>query len=224
MGRGRTATSHVAYYFKRALIMSPSCRQLPFSTTKSLSALAPVAVAIVAMFAGAHAYAASFGHSRIVSKPGKPLAIDVPVVQLSDQDVATLTLAPAPVAAWTQAGLTPPVDLSSLSVRLADGITSGKRVIQVRSAQEFSGSVADLLLDVGTASGQQRYQVSLLANPGAPMVPVAQSTGTDGGGTSAGNTAVVAAQPTLASIRVNRGDTMFSIARRNAVEGVSVYQ
>ncbi|MBP6018840.1 MAG: hypothetical protein KA735_05060 [Burkholderiaceae bacterium] len=202
--------------------MSPSRRLLPSFTPTSLSKLAPIAIAMVAMLAGPDAYAASFGHSRILSKPGKPLAIDVPVLQLDDQDVATLTLAAAPVAAWKQAGLTPPVDLGSLSVRLADGIAQGKRVIQVRSTQAFSGSVADLLLDVGTASGQQRYQVSLLANPGAPAVPLAQSAGSGSGATSPGS--AVAGQPAQASIRVNRGDTMFSIARRHAVEGVTVYQ
>lgn len=203
--------------------MSPSRRLLPSFTPRSLSKLAPVAIAVMVLLTGPDAYAASFGHSRMLSKPGKPLAIDVPVLQIDDQDVASLTLAPAPVAAWTQAGLTPPVDLGSLSLRLVDGVAPGKRVIQVRSTQAFSGSVADLLLDVGTASGQQRYQVSLLANPGAPVVPLAQSTVAASSGAAALGAAVVG-QPAQASIRVNRGDTMFSIARRHAVEGVSVYQ
>ncbi|NYT64960.1 hypothetical protein H0A58_03125 [Alcaligenaceae bacterium] len=206
--------------------MSPSRRLLSSAKPMPLTQLAPVAIAIMAMLAGSNAYAASFGHSRILSKPGAPLAIDVPVIQIDDQDATTLTLAPAPVEAWTLAGLTPPVVLDSINVRLADGLATDKRVIQVRSSQPFSGSVADLLLDVNTASGQQRYQVSLLANPGAPVVPLVQPglTASGGAGTGSASGVAVVGQPAQANVRVNRGDTMLSIARRHSVEGVSVYQ
>ncbi|HWL29891.1 MAG TPA: hypothetical protein VNQ97_13380, partial [Burkholderiaceae bacterium] len=109
-------------------------------------------------------YAASFGHSRIVSALGHPLRIDVPVHQLTPDDLRSFNVTTAPAAAWAQAGLTPPVDLTSISLDLADGYTPGSKVIQLRSTEPFDKPVADLLLDVRTASGQQRYQVSLLTH------------------------------------------------------------
>src|SRR5690606_12005018 len=113
---------------------------------------------------------------------------------------------PAPASAWAQAGLVPPVDLASLQLQLVDGFAPGSKLIQVRSDHSFNKPVADLLLDVRTATGQQRYQVSLLtrAPSGAVTIPQADVPQT--------------------TIRVRRGDTMFAIAKRHAVPGVSVYQ
>ncbi|PLC49498.1 hypothetical protein CR159_12910 [Pollutimonas subterranea] len=147
------------------------------------------------------AYAAGFGHSRITSKLGQPLRIDVPVKQLSADDLRSIQVSPAPAAAWVQSGLTPPVDLGTLQTRLADGLTPGSKVIQVRSTQAFDKPVADLLLDIRTASGQQRYQVSLLTH-----------------------SSTMAKAGVSRSIRVRQGDTMFDIAQRHAVPGVTVYQ
>src|SRR5690606_9579189 len=112
------------------------------------------------------AQAASLGHARVVSALGEPLLINVPIIELTADDLRTLAVSPAPEAAWAQAGLTPPVDLKTLQLRLADGYTPGTKVVQLRSSQVFDKAVADLLLDVRTASGQQRYQVSLLTQGG----------------------------------------------------------
>ncbi|MGB6103958.1 MAG: FimV/HubP family polar landmark protein, partial [Pusillimonas sp.] len=158
-------------------------------------------------------YAASFGHSRLVSALGQPLHINVPVTQLNADDLRSFSASPAPAAAWEQAGLTPPVDLDSMQVRLADGYAPGSKLIQVRSGQAFNKPVADLLLDVRTATGQQRYQVSLLTHARPDAVAPAQQGGTD---------AASSAPPTV--IHVRRGDTMFAIAQSHAVPGVSVYQ
>lgn len=184
-----------------------------------------MAAGAVALLLCSHAYGATFGHSRILSAPGKPLAIDVAVRQLSEADAAALVLRPAPAAAWAQAGLTPPVDLDSLTVQLANGIAPGSKVIQVRSTQPFTRPVADLLLDLNTASGQQRYQVSLLAQGTAPAIRAPATSGTaiqtPPASTSLGSDG---AQPTNEIIAVKRGDTMLSIARRNAVADVTIYQ
>ncbi|WP_158238298.1 FimV/HubP family polar landmark protein [Pollutimonas nitritireducens] len=161
-----------------------------------------VGVLATALLMCTTAHAAGFGHSRILSTLGQPLRIDVPVKQLSAEDLRTLQVSPAPAAAWAQAGLTPPVDLGTLKTRIADGLTPGSKVIQVSSSQAFDKPVADLLLDIRTASGQQRYQVSLLTH---------SSTSAKAGGVSR-------------SIRVQQGDTMFDIAQRHAVPGVTVYQ
>lgn len=160
------------------------------------------------------AYAATFGHSRVVSAPGQALRIDVPVGQLSPDDLRSLSVAPAPAAAWSEAGLTPPVELSTLTAQLADGHAPGSKVIRLRSSQPFNKPVADVLLDIHTASGRQRYQVSLLTrtDAGIDLAAVASPEGAAPGST------------TGASIRVKAGDTMFAIARRHAVRGVSDYQ
>jgi pilus assembly protein FimV len=188
------------------------------SNTKPL-----VGALAAALFMCSTSYAASFGHSRIVSALGQPLRIDVPVSQLTPDDLRSLNVVPAPASAWTQAGLIPPVDLASIDLHLADGYTPGSKVIQIRSTEPFDKPVADLLLDVRTASGQQRYQVSLLTHASQDAIRSA-------GGVSQGSRVGDAAgSPTdqrvlRGMIRVKQGDTMFAIARRHAVRGVTVYQ
>ena len=192
-----------------------------------VSRIKPLVVAVSAtMLMCSTAYAASFGHSRIVSEPGQPLRIEVTVAQLSADDQRSLVVVPAPAAAWAQAGLRPPVDLASLQVNLKNGISPDSKVIQVSSIQPFDLPVADLLLNVLTATGQQQYQVSILtrAKPGAPGF------GQDAVNKSSRASGAVGAQNAAArrasqgAIRVRRGDTMFAIARRNAVPDVTVYQ
>src|SRR5690554_6305261 len=108
------------------------------------------------------AFAASFGHARITSVQGQPLVIQVPVRDLSPADVQTLSAQPAAAGDWAQAGLTPPVALDSLQVSVEPGMRPEGRTLRVRSDLPFSGPLADLLLDVRTASGMQRYQVTLV--------------------------------------------------------------
>jgi len=164
------------------------------------------------------AYAASFGHSRIVSGLGQPLGIDIPVSQLSADDIRSLAVTPAPLSAWQQAGLTPPVALSDMRLQVVDGYTAGIKVIQLRSSTPFDQPIADVLLDVRTAAGQQRYQVSLLAHGGAVSAAAQRSSSLrDPSGAAASTQAGY-------TIKVRRGDTMFAIARRNAVPDASIYQ
>jgi len=164
------------------------------------------------------AYAASFGHSRIVSGLGQPLGIDIPVSQLSADDLRSLAVTPAPLSAWQQAGLTPPVALSDMRLQVVDGYTAGIKVIQLRSSTPFDQPIADVLLDVRTAAGQQRYQVSLLAHGGAVSAAAQRSSSLrDPSGAAASTQAGY-------TIKVRRGDTMFAIARRNAVPDASIYQ
>ncbi|MFW7342751.1 FimV/HubP family polar landmark protein [Pollutimonas sp. H1-120] len=176
-----------------------------------------------ALLACSTSYAASFGHSRVVSALGQPLRIDVPITQLSPDDLRSLAVRPAPAADWKQAGLVPPVDLASLQLRLIDGYTPGTKVLQLRSSQVFDRPVADLLLDVRTASGQQRYQVSLLTQAGPQSLAAQRSSALRASGQSAGGQDGIQQVPQK-SIHVKPGDTMFAIALRNAVPGVSVYQ
>lgn len=187
--------------------------------TPSISLLT---AAIVAGFlAAAPVQAAKFGHSRLVSAVGEPLRITIPVTELSAAEAESLRIVPAPVSSWADAGLTPPVDPATLNGRLDDGYAPGAKVIQVWSDQVFSKPIADLLLDIHTSSGVQRYQVSLLARGGAAAVQAPLTDGVKTQGQSAGSASdVIVPAPLL----VRRGDTMFAFARRHAVQGVTVYQ
>ncbi len=199
---------------------SPSAK-LIFKTKPLMGALT------AALFICSAAQAASFGHSRIVSAPGQPLRIDVPVSQLSADDLRSLSVRAAPAAAWAEAGLTPPVDLGGLQARLADGFAPGSKVIEVRSSQTFDKPVADLLLDVRTASGQQRFQVSLLthASPDAIRPAAAAYRGPSGAYEPAvGAWTGESSSRQRTAIRVKPGDTMFAIAKRHSVPGVTIYQ
>ena len=71
---------------------------------------------------------------------------------------------PGPPADWSRGGLTPRVPHDSLTVSVGPDVRAGgRRVLRVGSGQAFAGNLADLLLDVRTATGEQRYQVSLVA-------------------------------------------------------------
>ncbi|HEX7388340.1 MAG TPA: FimV/HubP family polar landmark protein [Castellaniella sp.] len=180
------------------------------------------------MAAPAAAQAADFGHARLASSAGQPLRIIVPLTHLTVADLHALSAKPAPATAWAQAGLTPPVALDTLSVLVAPGPgADSARVLRVQSPEPFSGTLADLLLDVRTATGSERYQVSLVA-PGPTLASGAgAASGAAGvpGGAAVGSAAAKhTRQQSRESIRVRTGDTMFAVARRNPVAGVSVYQ
>lgn len=179
--------------------------------------------ALVAGILTSSAYAASFGHSRLVSRSGQPLRIDVPVTQASAAELASLQVSPANPQAWRDAGLTPPVDLSSLRIRVTQGMAAGTHLLQVSSDQVFNQPIADLLLDVHTSTGTQRYQVSLLAQGGGAVIHAPAVQG-DKQPSRQGEGSTAPQSPVLDTIPVRLGDNMFIIARQNAVSGVTVYQ
>ena len=170
------------------------------------------------------AHAASFGHSRIVSGVGQPLHIEIPVTELTEQEIQTLRARPAPAQAWRDAGMTPPVALESMRLALLDGHRPGTKIIQLRSDQPFSQPIVDLLLDVQSASGQQRYQVSLVASVDTTAVRLAVEQGIGNLDGAAAIGAPAGSDIAGKQIRVRQRDTMFAVAERNAVRGVTVYQ
>lgn len=189
-----------------------------------------VGILIAASLGVSVAQAASFGHSRMLSGPGQPLHLEIPVTQLTPQEIQSLRAVPAPPEAWQAAGMTPPVPLDSMRLVLLDGFRPDVKVIQLRADQATDQPVIDVLLDVRSASGQQRYQVSLLAHADTHAVQRAQTAATD----SARHPRVIDGRAASApatghpaagrQIQVRPGDNMFAIAGRNAVQGVSVYQ
>ena len=188
-----------------------------------------LSLALASVLAAPAAQAASFGHARLASAVGQPLVIVVPVTQLTVADLQSLSARPAPAAAWSQAGLTPPVALGSLSVAITTGPGSkSARVLRVQSTEPFSGTLADLLLDVHTATGSERYQVSVVGPGPAGGVEgtaaAAQGAASSLHGSAVGTTAKTGRFAAVRVIRVHTGDTMFAVARRHSVAGVSVYQ
>lgn len=173
------------------------------------------------------AQAANFGHSRIVSALGEPLHLEIQVTQLTPQEVDTLRATPAPAEAWHDAGMTPPVPLQSMRLLLLDGYRPDVKVIQLRSDRRFDEAIVDVLLDVRSVSGQQRYQVSLVAQADTQSIQRASS---DAGRNlraidGLGLPEQASTHPAAGrQITVSAGDNMFAIARRNAVQGVTVYQ
>lgn len=172
-----------------------------------------LALASVGLVAGMQAaQAATVGHARLVSGPGEPLRIVVPVHDVPASEAETLRVSIPQAPEWAAAGLSPPVALDTLGFDISPGFAPNTRVITLRSGQPFNTPVVDLLIDVSSASGRQRHQVSLLAPAGASVSPPATaSTGSDAGAQGR-------------QVRVREGDNLFGIARRNAVPGVTIYQ
>ncbi|AOB39102.1 Tfp pilus assembly protein FimV [Bordetella parapertussis] len=172
---------------------------------------------VLALGAGATgAEAARLGHARVVSPPGAALQVVVPLLELSADDLATLQVSLADEAAWRQAGLTPPVPLSSATVRIEPGADASRRNVRISSSQPPAGNAVDVLLDLRSGAGQRQVQVTTILVPprgsAARVAPASVGTPAPAGQASAG------------SIDVRRGDTLFGIAQRNAVAGASVYQ
>src|SRR5690625_6408571 len=92
------------------------------TVTRASFRLPLLAAVFVAGMACTSVHAATLGHSRLVSAVGEPLRITIPVTQLSASEAQSLQVSPAPMSSWAQAGLTPPVDLTTLQARLEDEI------------------------------------------------------------------------------------------------------
>lgn len=162
--------------------------------------------------------AATFGHARLDNTAVSGLDVRIPINNLTAADINVLAASAAPASQWQANGLNPPVDLNSLRFNILSTDKSGSSVLQVISDQAYQDSIIDLLLNITTASGIEPYQVSLIVPPSAKSSQI-QST------KSAQKDVVGTIAKTKAkSINVRSGDNMFAIAKRNAVDGVSVYQ
>lgn len=148
------------------------------------------------------AHAVKQGHGRLVSTPGNPLEITLPITDLTAEDLRLLKVEVASPALWTQSGLTPPVALDQLRVSTKPGFRPDGRFILVQSTQPSNREVVDLLLTISTASGSRQLQVSLL-QPEFATVQLASS---------------------RTSVKVLPGDTLYGIAQRNLVPGATIHQ
>jgi pilus assembly protein FimV len=142
-------------------------------------------------------WAAKPGHGSVMSPAGAPLSLEIPLYELTPEDVAILKVSVAPQQAWLAAGLTSPAPLETLSVSIEPGFSAGSRRLVVRSSQAVNRPVVDVLLDVSLATGRLTVQSSYLV-----LVSTAPS----------------------GSVVVAPGDTLSGIAQRYAVAGADLYQ
>ena len=156
------------------------------------------------------ALAAKVGHGRVVSAPGQPLQISLPILGLNAQDQQVLQVKVAPEVQWSKAGLTSPVALDSLTITLRPGQSADAREVLISSNQISTRSPVDILLDLTTATGASLIQSSYLVLLPADLAVIGQY--------SATNTS------RAGPMRVSTGDTLYGIAQRHAVSGADVYQ
>lgn len=142
-------------------------------------------------------WAAKPGHGSVMSPAGAPLRLEIPLYDLTSEDVAGLKANVAPQQAWAAAGLTSPAPLETLSVSIEPGFSAGSRRLVVRSSQSVNRPVVDVLLDVSLATGRLTVQSSYLV-----LVSTAPS----------------------GSVVVAPGDTLSGVAQRYAVAGADLYQ
>lgn len=184
------------------------------------------ALLLAGMLAAAPVSALEIGHSRFVSAPNQVFKLDVGIRQISPEESLSLKVTPAPLSAWQQAGLTPPVDLDSLKAVIERDGQGQVRRIRLSSEQMFSGSVADVLLQIQSDSGQFLHQVSVLAPAPVAVKAVAQPQAAYRAPVSvqASASSSVSSVQTQSAVRVKSGDTLHALARRHAVDGISSYQ
>ncbi|CAM4100991.1 FimV family protein [Bordetella muralis] len=164
---------------------------------------------------GGAVHAATVGHSRVVSAPGAPLQVVVPLENITAEELASLKVSLADAAAWQRAGMQPPVPLNTARVSVQDGPQASGKNIRIESSQPLTTSAVDLLLDLQSSSGHRQVQVTILVPQRAAAAPVQSA--------RIGSVSADRAAPASAET-VRAGDNLFRIARRNDVSDASVYQ
>ncbi|HEY7803144.1 MAG TPA: FimV/HubP family polar landmark protein [Orrella sp.] len=169
-------------------------------TTLAMRFVFACLIAAAGFMLAPHALAFEVGHSRVVSAPGQPLTVVVPIKNLNAGDAASLAVRLASPDQWQAAGLTPPVALGTLSLNVQAGADESSRLINVRSPEVSEQTVIDVLLDVSTSAANRTVQTSIIVPP-PPRVRLAAET-----------------------ITVQRGDTLIGIAEQFPVQGADLYQ
>ena len=185
--------------------MNSGLRQHPsrkYQVTSKIRAICQLAIFGIGAFLISSAHAMKQGHARLISSPGSPLQIVLPIMALSAEDQKDLKVEVAGQSLWSQSGLTLPVPLEALQVITQPGARPDSRTIIVRAGQSSSQAVVDVLLTLSSASGTRQLQVSLLQPAFAQVTPAAGS----------------------ATIKVQPGDTLYGIAQRNLVPGATIHQ
>ena len=162
-----------------------------------------MALALVCFANPLYVYAYTVGHAQVVSARGQPLVVNIPLKNLSPNDVMQISAKVSAPAQWQLAGLKPPVTIESFTVEILPSPINdpSQRLVKISSTERTQEAVVDLLVDVVTASGVKPIQASIIVLPSATV-------STPGG----------------QSFNVQRGDTLWSIAEKYPTAGANVYQ
>jgi pilus assembly protein FimV len=191
----------------------------------------------IGISAGPVAQAGRLGHAHVVSEPGAPLQMTVPLLELSPEELTNLQVTPASASEWQNIGVQPPVPLDSMAARVEPGPDEASRVVRVTSTLPPESDAVDMLLHMRSSAGERLVQVTVLlpsrAAAGvqsaivdtAPPSPVYSAPAP---APASSTPAPVPAAPAASSggeqITVRPGQTLWGIAASHAVAGASIYQ
>lgn len=178
-------------------------------------------IGMMAMFIALSAQAVTLGHSRVISLPNQPLRIMVQLKEVTASDLASLKVQVAPLSAWHEAGLIPPVDFSSLTAQLKPSSQPNTMHLWVQSPQLASENVLDILVDIKTATATQRHQVSVLQIQKPTPISLAAASISSATSTSI-SISTDMGSPALATVTVDqknqvtikKGQYLYQIARK----------
>lgn len=191
------------------------------SSRISLRTVSSLALASMTALAATSSYALEVGRARLLSKPAQPLVLSVALRDWKPDD--TLSIQIPNQEQWQQAGLTPPVALDAWQIELQPE----RSQILLRSSQVAEAKVIDVLLDIQSASGLQRHQVSVVNAAKvaeALQLPSAASATTESSYSAASQATTVSSAQQADSYTVRQGDTLGSLAQERSPAGVSSYQ
>lgn len=162
-----------------------------------------IALALVCFTNPLFVHAYTVGHAKVISASGQPLVVNIPLKNLLPNDVTQISAKISAPAQWQLAGLKPPVSIESFTVELLSSPINdpSQRLIKISSTERTQETVVDLLIEVVTASGVKPIQASVIVLPAATV-----------------------STPSSQSVKVQRGDTLWSIAEKYPTAGANVYQ
>lgn len=171
--------------------------------TKCIMRWRIMALALVCLTSPLLTHAYTVGHAQVMSASGQPLVVNIPLKNLSPSDVTQISAKVSASSQWQLAGLKPPVTIESFTVEILPSPINDptQRLIKVSSTERTQETVVDLLIEVVTASGVKPIQASVIVLP-------ATTVSTPGG----------------QSLKVQRGDTLWSIAEKYPTAGANIYQ
>jgi len=162
--------------------------------------------------------AAQTGHARVASLPGEPLNIEVPLLGLTADEIATLQVQLADAASWQRAGLTPPAPLADTHVTL-EGKAADRRMVRISAAQPITTPTVDVLLNLRSSAGQRQFQVTLLVPERDAAAGIRRAAVREPQAAAAG-----ARPQRVDHITVRPGQALWGIASRHAVADATIYQ
>lgn len=182
---------------------------MPMQRRRLINVLIRSGLCAAALLGALHAQAITLGHSRVVSAANEPLRIVVQVKDIDANALKSISAQIAPATSWQEVGLTPPVELESLSTHLLPGHQNNTMQLVLQSHQVPTAKVLDVLVDLRTETSTQRHQVSVLQTQPPVSVQLAPAAA------PITSEAPARAQPNGSGMRyaVRAGQGLYAVAR-----------